>query len=346
MQPLAAKQCPRYVQDSQLALGKTGMMDHSMALAAAVVATASLPAAQVPTVSAATVALPATEPAVIPFAIQFDLPSRITGRTYRILLHRPQSAPPKDGWPVIYLLDSRSTFATAASQVLLRTSHGQNGALVVEIGYPEAAATSRLRAFDVTPSVPLPGSLGATAVPGSKPSDFGGAALFHRFMIEELRPVIAAMAPVDVKDQSLIGYSLGGLFALGVLFDHPHAYHTIVAGSPSIWFNNRELLRKEPGFAAAVKAGRVTTRVLTTSDGWEQSPPDSQLPSDAKQRAAALKAAAEYAIVDNAMGLASRLGGLRGAPGYKVRYVLFPEETHLTGNPAAVSRGVAFTFIP
>ena len=322
------------------------MMDHSIALAAALVATASIPAAQVPTALAATVALPAIKPAVIPFAIQFDLPSRITGRTYRILLYRPQSAPPKDGWPVIYLVDSRSTFGTAASQVLLRTSGGQSGALVVGIGYPEAAATSTLRAFDLTPSVPPPGSPSATAVPGSKPSDFGGAALFHRFMIEELRPVIAAMAPVDANNQSLIGYSLGGLFALGVLFDHPDAYRTIVAGSPSIWFNDRELLRKEPGFAAAVKAGRVTTRVLITSDGWEQSPPESQLPSEEKLRAAALKRAADYAMVDNARGLASRLGGLKGAMGYTVRYVLFPDETHLTGNPAAISRGVAFTFIP
>lgn len=322
------------------------MMEHSIALAAALVATASLPAAQMPAAQIATVALPATEPAVIPFSIQFDLPSRITGRTYRILLHRPQSAPPKDGWPVIYLLDSRNTFATAASQVLLRTSHGQSGSLVVGIGYPEAAATSTLRVFDLTPSVPPPSSPGATLVAGSKPSDFGGATLFHRFMIEELRPVIAAMAPVDAKNQSLIGYSLGGLFALCVLFDHPDAYHTIVAGSPSIWFNDRELLRKEPGFAAAVRAGRVTTRVLITSDGWEQTPPDSQLPTDAKQRTAALKTAAEYAMVDNAKGLASRLGGLKGAIGYNVRYVLFPEETHLTGNPSATSRGVAFTFIP
>ena len=317
-----------------------------IALGAAVATTVSPLAAQNSASAAATVALPAIEPAKVPFAVQFDLPSKITGRTYRILLHRPQSAPPKDGWPVIYLLDSRSIFGTAASQVVLRTSQGHSGALVVGIGYPEVAATSTLRAFDLTPSVPPPGSPGATAVPGSKPSDFGGAALFHRFMIEELRPVIAAIAPVDSRNQSLIGYSLGGLFALGVLFDHPDAYRTIVAGSPSIWFNDRELLRKEPRFAAAVKAGTVTTRVLITSDGWEQSPPDSQLPSDAKQRAAALKRAAEYAMVDNARGLASRLGGLKGALGYKVRYVLFPEETHLTGNPAATSRGVAFTFIP
>ena len=181
---------------------------------------------------------------------------------------------------------------------------------------------------------------------GAKPQDFGGASLFHRFMIEELRPQIAAMGPVDHTNQSLIGYSLGGLFALGVLFDHPDSYRTIVAGSPSIWWNKREILQKEAGFAAAVKAGKISTRLLITSDTWEQFPADGDLPSDPKERAAALKEAADAAMVDNAKGLADRLGALKGAPGYRVRYVLFPEETHLTGVPASTSRGVAFTFIP
>jgi hypothetical protein len=49
-------------------------------------------------------------------------------------------------------------------------------------------------------------------------------------------------------------------------------------------------------------------------------------------------------MVDNARDLARRLGALNGAPGYHVGYVLFPGESHLTGMPAATSRGVAFTF--
>lgn len=57
----------------------------------------------------------------------------------------------------------------------------------------------------------------------------------------------------------------GGLFALGVLFDHTDAYCTIVAGSPSIWWNERELLQNEARFAAAVKAGKVSTPLLITS---------------------------------------------------------------------------------
>lgn len=319
------------------------MIAHLLTLAAVSLATPTSPAAQIAVPPSPTLALPATEPVRDPFAVQFDLPSTITGRTYRIFVQRPPVPAPEEGWPVIYVLDGNAIFSIAASQVHLRTEFGQSGAVVVGIGYPDAAAQLKLRNFDLTPSAPLPGSFDD---PGAKPGDFGGAALFHRFMIEELRPVIAAMEPVNRENQSLIGYSLGGLFALGVLFDHPDAYRTVVAGSPSIWWNNRELLKKEAGFAAAVRAGKVSTRLLITSDGWEQSPPDNALPSDPKARAAELKEAADAAMVDNAKRLANRLGTLKGALGYRVRYALFPEETHLTGIPASTSRGVAFTFLP
>jgi len=51
-------------------------------------------------------------------------------------------------------------------------------------------------------------------------------------------------------------------------------------------------------------------------------------------------------MVDNARELASRLMALQGGAGYKVRYTLFPEETHLSGMPASTSRGVAFIGVP
>ena len=51
-------------------------------------------------------------------------------------------------------------------------------------------------------------------------------------------------------------------------------------------------------------------------------------------------------MVDNARELAGRLAALKGGAGYQVRYALFPEETHLTGIPAATSRGVAFVVKP
>lgn len=307
-------------------------------LAVAAIASASV-AGAVPAV----VTAPVTQPARLPLTVQFDVASKLTGRTYRIYVAKPFGPAPKAGWPVITVLDADVTFATVAAQNLLRMSTGQSAAVIVGVAYPDALAAIKLRSRDLTPTPPLPDSEDAKA---GKPEGFGGATLFHRFLIEELRPQVAALAPVDAGNQTLIGYSLGGLFALGVLFDSPQAYRTIVAGSPSIWWNNRELLKKEAGFAAAVRAGTVTTRVLITSAQWEQSNDAPDLPGDPAKRTAAISAMASYAMVDNARDLAARLAALPGRAGYRVRYVLFPEETHLTSIPASATRGTSFSFAP
>jgi hypothetical protein len=59
-----------------------------------------------------------------------------------------------------------------------------------------------------------------------------------------------------------------------------------------------------------------------------------------------LKELAAARMVDNARDLAGRLAALPGHRGYKVRYVLFPEETHTTGIPASASRGLVFALTP
>jgi hypothetical protein len=83
-------------------------------------------------------------------------------------------------------------------------------------------------------------------------------------------------------------------------------------------------------------------RILITSDQWEQSEEAPDVPRSGEARTKALADMAAFRMVDNARELASRLKALPGGAGYEVRYTLFPEETHLTGIPAATSRGVAF----
>jgi predicted alpha/beta superfamily hydrolase len=127
-----------------------------------------------------------------------------------------------------------------------------------------------------------------------------------------------------------------------VLFEHPTAYRNFIAESPSIWFGGREVLKGEEGFAKAVRSGLVAPRILITSDQWEQSEEAPDIPRSGEARTRALADMAGFRMVDNARDLAGRLKSLAGAPGYEVRYTLFPEETHLTGIPVATSRGVAF----
>ncbi|WP_293383988.1 alpha/beta hydrolase-fold protein [Phenylobacterium sp.] len=296
-------------------------------------------AAQAPTAAADTPASqPAMAPASLPMAQQFDLASKITGRTYRIYISRPTGPPPKGGYPVIYVLDGDMAFPTAAAQVLLGAIGGRPQAIVVGIAYPNVMATMTLRNRDLTPWPPD----AAMLQPGEKADDYGGADAFHRAMMEELRPIVARTYPVDPANQTLMGYSYGGLFTLHVLFHHPEAYRTYVAGSPSIWFNGRELLKSEAAFTGAVRAGKVAPRVLITSDSWEQAAESPDVPASGKARADVLKMMNDDRMVD----LATRLQALKGPPGYRVQYALFPRETHNSGIPASTSRGVAFSVLP
>lgn len=284
---------------------------------------------------------PATKPAELPFSVQFDLASKITGRTYRIYVATPPAPPPKGGYPVLYVLDGGIAFPTAAAQALMRGLGGGKPAVVVGVAYPNALAAMTLRNRDLTPSQPSAWTLKMNDWKPD-PDKYGGADGFHRMMVEELRPAIAAMTKVDALDQTLIGYSLGGLFALHVLFEHPDAYRTFVAGSPSIWWNEREVLKGEPAFEAAVRSGKAKPRILITSDGWEQRTEGLDLPPEADKRALIASGIAAARMVDNARELAERLKALPGAPGYEVKYALFSDETHNSGIPAAVTRGVTF----
>lgn len=286
--------------------------------------------------------LPVTSSANLPLAVQFDLPSKITGRTYRIYVSRPVAPPPKEGYPVLYVMDGDIAFATASSQVILGSLTGKGASLVVGVAYPNFLATTTLRGRDLTPSQPNAAAKANMGMGKAKPEEYGGADDFHRFMMEELRPLIAQMNKVDPASQSLMGYSLGGLFTLHVMFHHPEAYRSYVAGSPSIWWNDREVLGGEAAFAKQVKERMVAPRLLITSDRWEQDVNAPGMPLSGAARDGALASMTSARMVDNAKELAARLKALKGGPGYEVRYVLFPEETHETGIPASTSRGVAF----
>lgn len=290
-----------------------------------------------------TVALPPTSPAEVTGAVQFDLDSKITGRTYRIFISTPFAPPPPQGYPVITVLDADPSFAIAAGQSILRSLSGAEGALVVGVGYANPLASLMLRRRDLTAGPPLDSA--AEVLRPTDPEAYGGAEDFHRFLTEELRPLIAGAYATDAAEQTLVGYSLSGLFAVQVLFTHPEAYRTVVAGSPSLYWRDREVLQHEAAFARRVEAGEIAPRVLITSAGLEQDPASYHVPPG-PDREKILQEVVDAAMVDNARSLAERLQALKGAPGYQADYVVFAGETHNTGIPAAISRAVAFALKP
>ena len=276
---------------------------------------------------ASTTAVTKPVPALQPLAVQFDIASANTGRSYRIYVSKPVVPAPAAGYAVLYVLDADTAFPTAQSQAVLASLlDGRKPLLVVGVGYPDVMATMNLRTRDLTPYVPNAETAGKVS---AKPEEWGGADAFHEFMLEELRPIIQSMVAVDKSDQSLMGYSLGGLFALHVLLSSPESYGNYVIGSPAVWWNGKQVLQDLPFFTEKVEDGKVSPRVLITSAEWEQSAGSRSLPEN-------------YRMVDNAREVAEALRKIKGTNGYRVDYALFANETHNSGIPASTSRGVAF----
>ena len=290
--------------------------------------------------------LPVQGPVLVRGSIQFDMPSEVSGRTYRIFVFAPRAPPPPSGYPVVVLIDGAMSFPIAATLAAAFGLRGGATALVVGVGYPvdDDFSPFFLRNRDLTPPTPLSAIPQNPGMPPAKAEDYGGAPLFLRFLLEELRPAIAGAWPVNAGDQTLYGHSLAGLFVLGALFNHPRSFRNFVASSPSIWWNSRAVLDDEPAFADAVRAGAAAPRVLITVGVREQEAPTTPLPGMSRAQMETL--VSQSRMVDNARELAARLQQIDSGPGRQVRFQAFEDEDHLTVVPASIGRALAFALRP
>ena len=280
-------------------------------------------------------------PVVVHGSIQFDLPSRVSGRIYRIFVFKPAASPPPSGYPVVVVTDGNLSFPLFATMSAGFEFAGQ-AALVVGVGYPtdDPMKLVSLRTRDLTPPTPLEGIPHRPGQPEISLEDYGGSELFSRFLVEELRPGIASAYAVSASNQTLYGHSWGGLFTLTVLFKHPASFRTFVASSPSIWWNKRSVLSDEPNFAQRIETGEAAPRVLITVGSAEQDVPETLPPG--MTRAQVERLLSESRMVDNARELAARLQQVEGGPGYVVRFHAFEGENHLTATSASIGRALTF----
>lgn len=264
-------------------------------------------------------AQPGGKPVTIDGAVQFDLTSRINERTYRLFIYQAPSLDPVLTYPVLYLLDGNQYFA-AGTDMLKRLIEQQSvgPALLVAIGYPEAdpAIWQARRSYDMTPT---------PSTEKDEMRETGGAALFLRVIEEEIKPFVTARYNLNPRQQALFGHSYGGLLVLHTLFTQPEAFATYISSSPSIWYNEREVLAGETTFAARARAGEVHAGLLLTSAAGEQL-------AETPER-----------MVDNASELAERLARLAN---FRNDRVIFAGEDHYTVPFAALNRALRFALPP
>ncbi len=289
---------------------------------------------------------PSPSPAV-PYTIadseRWTLASAISGRTYRIAVYKPPGPPPENGFPVLFTTDADVFFPIATGSMLNRRLGELRPAIIVGISYPTDDPTEivRLRTRDLTPK-----PMSADVLKQMQPykftaADAAGAELFYRFITEELRPALAARYPVDAADQTLFGHSLGGLFVLHVLFNHPAAFRNYVAASPSIAWSDGAILADVPAFKASLAKLASPPNVLMLVGGSESDP--DAMPMSAMPRAEAAAMLAKMPMVGNMLTLADRLRGTTDGPALAVESYVIPGENHVSVQPASIARAMTFT---
>jgi hypothetical protein len=198
-------------------------------------------------------------PVTIPNSELRFLKSRLLGKEYKIQVALPTGyAESKETYPVLYVLDADLYFGTIVETVRALAASRKMFSIeapdmiVVGIGYPIESARcytnwdmakpseyAGARAKDLTPT--------EDAAMEGWPS--GGASDFMAFIRDDLKPLINSNYKANPEDNTIYGHSLGGLFALYVLFHRPDTFNRYIALSPSLFWDKKVTFDYERKYA-------------------------------------------------------------------------------------------------
>jgi hypothetical protein len=266
----------------------------------------------------------------------FALTSRAVDQTFVIDVARPAlRAREAQRLPVVYVLDGDGAFGVAAqaARMMQMEAGGLPPMLIVGIGYqyssPQLAMAEHgaWRTRDFTPSIDAASQARTRAALReagfTADVEYGGAAAFLSFIADELRPLVAERFAGDPEDQSLVGMSLGGLFALNALFAPSALFRRYVILSPALWWDNDMIFAREAEFAAG--SDDLAARVFLGVGGRED------------------EDGAPFWPVTKLAKMDQSLQGRR-YPCLELTHYVFPEETHMSVYPGAVVRGLRTVF--
>jgi predicted alpha/beta superfamily hydrolase len=163
----------------------------------------------------------------------FRLLSPETGTEYAIYVEVPQATDSPGPWPAVLFMDGDDQFSAAVDAY---REAGEAGlvppVLLVGVGYGASyAKAANKRGRDYTPTAH-----------SDEPAS-GGAAVFMKFLTTTLWPELAKRYPLDDSRRGIAGHSLGSLLVLYALWQEPLFFTHYLASAPSIWWDNRSLLR-------------------------------------------------------------------------------------------------------
>ncbi|WP_318555829.1 alpha/beta hydrolase [Paraglaciecola chathamensis] len=170
----------------------------------------------------------------IPRSELVELQEPISKRIYPLYIKLPRSyrSNKSQHYPVIYLTDAPYTFPIVSGATRFPMNSGtMEEAIIVGISYSKGSKGVSSRVRDFTPAQASDWKL-----------ETGGAKAHLRFIRKTLIPFVESNYRAAPEHRTYVGNSLGGLFGAYVLFTAPETFSGYVLGSPSVWFNDNELL--------------------------------------------------------------------------------------------------------
>ena len=255
-----------------------------------------------------------------------DFVAKSNGETFRVFVSPMQ--PERSATPVsvVYSTDANVQYGTFVETARMMILAGEIEPLIlVGIGYPvdQLKDFASRRNFDLSPSPDPDFVPRATIGASSPPARFGGARAFLDFIEHELSPALEAEYNASPDDRGICGHSFGGLFAAYALLQPKPAFQRYIIGSPSLWWNRRELFASE---IERFESGEgLRGRVFISAGELEESPLS---PASLPRR-----------MVSNAIEFAGALA-VRGYPGLSVRTHVFPGESHVSVIGPTYARGL------
>jgi predicted alpha/beta superfamily hydrolase len=246
----------------------------------------------------------------------------------------PPAVPTPAKAPVLYVLDSSLTLDVVVgwSRVYGLYSEGTiPPCFVVGIGYPTRDdgefMARRIRDYTPTPN---------TGSQWKPPLGAGRGPLLLETVANDIVPFVEANYPAASSDRTVIGWSLGGLFALSALFRRPELFQRYLVVGPSLWWDRRWAFAEESAFAKV--HADLPARLFMAVGSEEQRPGGGWLSEGFSDEIIAW-----FRQVSNFRSFVRRLKS-RDYPGLRLDAVVFPAEYHMTVYPAAIARGLVKLF--
>ena len=196
------------------------------------------------------------EPYTLPRTNTVLLKDKHTENEYPITIKLPRSYQKQNQkrYPVVYLLDANYSLpiASGASRFMMNSGSIEE-VILVAVGYQKGISGLDSRIHDYTPFVDKTWKRAT-----------GGAKQHLNYLKQTVIPYINAHYRTGTQ-KTLVGNSLGGLFAAYTLFTEPTLLSSYIIGSPSVWFKENSIL------AMTVQPATNTTKVYIAVGELEES---------------------------------------------------------------------------